>query len=163
MSGAQESLIVLRMGAMSQHDAVRSAVTAYGQAARIFLDATKEGGDLVDAMSATPALILAAEALETAAADVMRDARRVLAEQMMMTGATTIRTEFHTISAMDAPRRVRITDPSLVPVGYTIQPPRKPDEKAISAALKAGEPVAGCELGNGGPYVLRITGRQKHA
>lgn len=160
MSGAQESLIVLRLGAMAQHDAVRNAVTAYGHAARTFLDATAEGGDLVVGMSSVPALIFAAEAMEAAASAIVRDARRALAEQMMMTGATTLRTEFHTISAMDPPRRVRIIDPALIPVGFTYQPPRKPDEKAISSALRAGEPVAGCELSNGGPVQLRIVARK---
>lgn len=155
MSGASDAMAALRAGVLSQNEAIRSAVTAYGNAVRAFMEASAEGGDLVDAMQAAPAVILAAEMLADSAGVADKEARRILAQQMMETGCTTVRTDHHTISAVDAPRRAFVSDMTQVPEAY-VQTVKKADLTAIGAEFRAGRSVPGCALTNGGEPTLRI-------
>lgn len=156
MSGAIEAGSALLTAALRDTQPVKSAVDAYGSALRTL----RGQDDLVDQMQATVGFILAAEAVAEAAEAVAKQARAALAFAMFDTGATTIRTDAHTVSVSAKPARAIITDPALVPPDYVRQPPPAPDVALIGKALRDGYPVPGCVLSNSGEPVLSIRTRK---
>jgi hypothetical protein len=106
--------------------------------------------DLVAAMETSVDLIVA---LEDAVAGIDARAERiraVLADVMNESGATTIRAGTHTASVSPSRQGVVITDPDAIPPTLMRQPEPTPDRAAIGSLLKAGQPVLGATLGNGG-------------
>lgn len=78
-------------------------------------------------------------------ADAIREGIRAAMETAEL---TSLKTGAATLSMRASPPRVEINDPASVPSLYTTQPAPVVDKKAIGAALKAGEVIAGCVLSN---------------
>ncbi len=104
--------------------------------------------------------ILAAEEAEDAAKTAAATLRRAVLPLMEM-GATRVDTETHVLSLADLPRRVVVLDAKALPERFLVQPPPRPDERAIKAALEAGEAVPGAQMSNGGATVRLTPKRMK--
>jgi len=82
--------------------------------------------------------------------------RAALLAVMNETGAPSLDIGTHTVSTQTR-RYVYVTDETLLPPEFMVQPPmppRKPDAQAIGAALRCKKPVPGAELGNGVPSLF---------
>jgi hypothetical protein len=153
---AEAATTALRDAAAPPMAAVAAAVSRARDAQATF----REAEDVIQVMGATAGLILALEALEEAAKRAETAMRAVLAETMWSTGATTFRTEAHTVSAKEATRRVVIT--GQVPPELMVPQPPKPDLDGIKQRLRDGR-LDFAELSNGGPPVLQIRTRERKA
>jgi hypothetical protein len=81
--------------------------------------------------------------------------RAAIAVAMSTLGKRTERTPFGTVTLTNLAPKVIITEEADIPVKFIVSPPPvQPDpyvdEKALKAALEAGERVAGAHLSNGG-------------
>lgn len=87
------------------------------------------------------------------------EAKRIAAlNAMLEAGRRKIEAPDFTLSAATKQPGVVITDESAIPDEFkrVPEPPApKPDRKAIGDALRAGKPVPGCQLSNGG-YTLQV-------
>ena len=126
--------------------AVRQAIAAQGT--------LREAGDLMPVMQATVGVILACEAMQSAAKAAEASARQALAEAMGL-GCTTIQVGPHTASLRDAPLAAMVTDLAALPAEYMTTPAPRPDLPAIRKALLRG-PVPGAQLSNGGAATVTI-------
>src|SRR4051812_49125036 len=102
MTGASDATEALR-------DAVAAPIAGVAGAVRQAIaaqEALREADDLLPAMEAAAGLVLAMETLQEAAKRAESTGRAVLARTMASTGATTIRTDAHTVSVKDGSRRV---------------------------------------------------------
>lgn len=68
---------------------------------------------------------------------------------------TSLKTGAATLSMKASPPRVEITDASLIPAIYMVQPAPVPDKNAIKADLKDGASIPGCALSNQ-PVALQV-------
>lgn len=134
-------------------DALKAAASmAYAatvQAGKDYATAHKAlvaAGDVVPAMQAAITAIMAAEHLQEAVGQAVRDLRFVLSAQMQETGATKIAIPDGP-SAHLARRQafISIDDETRIPRHFYVQPPPALDRKALKDALKAGE-VPGVHL-----------------
>lgn len=126
--------------------AVRQAIAAQST--------QREAEDLVPVMQATVGVILACEAMQSAAKAAETTARQALAEAMSL-GCTTIQVGTHTASLRDAPQTAMVTDLAALPAEYMTTPAPRPDLPAIRKALLKGL-VPGAQLSNGGAPTIQI-------
>jgi len=117
--------------------------------------------DFTAIMQATIGVIMACEALATAADEAKTKCRAALAEAMAL-GATTVKTDHHVASLRAANTRVVVTDQAALPLSLMRQAAPAPDLTAIGALLRAGQVVRGAVLSNGGPDTLTIRNRKDH-
>ena len=143
------------------NDAIRDALRVVGKAVRTAINVQAgltDTGLLANAESAVAA-ILALEDLSEVASYGMAECKVALAQAMSL-GMTTVRTAHHTASLRAAKKSVIVTDASLLPPGLMYQPPAAPDKDAIGIMLRAGKPVPGAVLSNGGADTLQIRARK---
>ena len=117
--------------------------------------------DFTAIMQATIGIIMACEALATAADEAKTTCRAALAEAMAL-GATTVKTDYHVASLRAANTRVVVVDQAALPLALMRQAAPAPDLTAIGALLRAGQVVRGAVLSNGGPDTLTIRNRKDH-
>jgi hypothetical protein len=87
-------------------------------------------------------------ALENRAARI----RDYLLANMMVAGVQKIECPYFKLAVRENPPAVDIYEPGLIPAQFMVTPeppPPAPDKKAIAAAMKAGQEVAGCKLTRG--------------
>ena len=128
-------------------------------------------GDMQDKLRAVIAYSMELDVLASGAKDAakrMADRAKVLESRvdsmrayalthMQATGIGEVSTEEFAAKVAKKPASVNVTDSALIPAAYMRQPeppPAAPDKAAISAALKTGASVPGCELVQG--YGLAI-------
>jgi hypothetical protein len=132
-----------------------------GGAARRVAKKMQREPDLMAAMSATVALILALEEAEAAAKAAQERARAALVEALDSTSGS-IRAGIHTASVRKGSASVVITDDAAIPPEYMRQPAPVADKAAIAKALKDGREVPGAVLRNGAPgLTIRVTHQDK--
>ena len=157
MSGSSSAARSIQVAAAARHNDIRNAVKIYGLARGTLAEQPE---DVTDVMRCTPALIMAAEALESAAGEAVRGLRAVLAQQMAETGCTTIHTASHVVSSVTPSRRTFVSDRALIPQRFFVPQPPVPDMAAIKAEIARGSDVPGIGQTNGGPPGLRIASRK---
>jgi hypothetical protein len=72
-----------------------------------------------------------------------------LLASMMVAGVQKVECPLFKLAVRDNPAAVEIYEPGLIPAAYMVTPPpppASPDKKAIAAAIKGGQEVAGCKL-----------------
>ena len=128
-------------------------------------------GDMQDKLRAVIAYSMELDVLASGAKDAakrMADRAKVLESRvdsmrayalthMQATGIGEVSTDEFAAKVAKKPASVNVTDSALIPAAYMRQPeppPAAPDKAAISAALKTGASVPGCELVQG--YRLAI-------
>lgn len=116
--------------------------------------AMRNTDDLLPTMQAAIGVILALEAMHTAAKQAEVTARQALAEAMSL-GCTTIQAGAHTASLRDAPQTAVVTHLADLPVEFLTTPSPRPDLPAIRKALLKGQ-VPGATLSNGGAATVQI-------
>jgi hypothetical protein len=151
-TGADRSIAALRDTAALQMADVVAAINEARHAQVAF----REASDLLDVMGTMGRLIVALEAMHDRAGAAEKACRDALAAQLVETGAMTLQTDAHLISAKKASRSVVIT--GAVPAEFLTTPAPSPDKKAIGAKLKEGA-LDWAHLSNGGPPVLQIKRR----
>lgn len=114
--------------------------------------------DVEAVMARTGAAIVALEAAATTAEAAAKELRAALLELMVETGAPSLATATHIISTSE-PRKVVITDESLIPPTFMRARDPVPDTQAIRAAMEKGGTCPGATLTNGAP-VLTIRARR---
>ena len=154
MPGKHETAALDRLRAAAR---LRLSVTAAADAEADLLMAS----DMLGALRAAAALLMAAEEIEDAAKACAARLRAALAEVMADTGATGVDLPHHRVSLVDGKASVVIVDEAAIPAEYMEQPPPKPNKARIAAALKAG-PVPGAMLGNPAAHI-RITAKKDAA
>jgi Siphovirus Gp157 len=150
-SHADAAATELRQALAASHAPLREAVASYRTAyAGLASDA-----DLLDALRATGALVLAAEAIVAASKQVEATARAALASCMAETGCPSIALANHVVHLSTKPSRVDIEDERAIPPELLRQPPPQPDRVAIGKLLRAGAVVPGARLvGNQEPTLV---------
>ena len=128
-------------------------------------------GDMQDKLRAVIAYSMELDVLASGAKDAakrMADRAKALESRvdsmrayalthMQATGIGEVSTDEFAAKVAKKPASVNVTDAALIPAAYMRQPeppPAAPDKAAISAALKTGASVPGCELVQG--YRLAI-------
>ena len=84
--------------------------------------------------------------------------RGVILMAMERAGLDKINGDLCTLSVGKVAPKVEIFEESDIPAEFWAKQPPKLDKKALSAALKGGQPIAGARLGNGG---INLTIRRK--
>lgn len=107
--------------------------------------------DIVPAMQAMVALIVALEDAEDAAKRATEQARAALREALDGTSGS-IRTPLFTASVSKPRASVQVIDESVIPADY-FETITRPDRARLAAALKGGERIPGVELRNGAPIL----------
>lgn len=74
-----------------------------------------------------------------------RNLKKYLQQSMEMVGKRKIKTELFNIGIQKNPVSVRVTDETLIPVGFFVEQEPKLDKKALKEELKHGE-IPGAEL-----------------
>ena len=121
-------------------DAAKAEFTATFEAGSRFARAHAElrkQNDVVEVMRDMVPLIVAIEELHAAADAACKALRRVLAQTMNETGATSVQSEHHGAHLAKRPAFVDIPDEAAVPDEY-VETRRAIDKRKIAAALKDG-------------------------
>jgi hypothetical protein len=131
--------------------AVRAALAKVAAAE----DAPRAAAALGDAIAMAETM---AAGIEAACKDMRERFAMILQE--LPSKALPVEGKHHAYTISAARDGVRITDIDAIPPEMMRQAAPAPDMKAILAALKAGTPVNGAILSNGGAPSLRITTRK---
>lgn len=151
MNGAAEATEQIKEAALAHYDALWKNVAAAAKA----IAALRAADDLHDALRYADCVSLACEAV-AGAAKVMHEATDdALVSVMEGTGASSLRTETHTVSTRRLPAAVDIPDESAVPEEYLACPKPKPDRAKIRAALLSGAAINWATLREGGVTLQR--------
>lgn len=98
------------------------------------------------------AIVEAASAMYDRAARIAHRAdllRHYMLHNLQRAGISKVESPYFVMSVKDNPPRVDIFDESMVPDRFMVQPPappKRPDKKAMGAAMKAGEEVPGARI-----------------
>jgi hypothetical protein len=150
--------------ATTLRERVADAAAVVGTAGRIFTRATQavaQSTDIVDVMRAAVDAAVAAKALHAAADAALKDTRAALAEAMESSGCTSLATEHDSAHLRRKPAFLNISDRTLIPAEYYVQPPPKLDESAVMSAIKDGILVPGASIGIPNAMTLAISPRKE--
>jgi len=145
------------------HKALKETYTQVHRAGRDYANAYQQAvtrDDLVEAMGAMVAAIIAAEQLQETAAEAVKMTRLELAHTMAETGATQIASGHHLAYLARRPAALVIDDSKAIPPEYMMQPPPVPDRKRIHAAIDGGTEVPGCSIVRPNEMSLAIKGKK---
>jgi hypothetical protein len=141
----------LRHALSAAHGPLRAAVEAY----RTARAALTPDADLLEILRAAGGIVLAAEAITTAAKQLEATARAALASCMSDTGCPSIGLASHVVHLSTKADHVDIEDARAIPPDLMRQPPAAPDKVAIGKLLRAGAVVPGARLvGNQEPICV---------
>jgi hypothetical protein len=157
MSGATEATAALQAVARTCYAAAFEAGSAFARSHTAVAKAT----DIVATLQAEIDMLIAAEALSTAAEVSVKALRAVLAEQMETTGCTTVATANHKASLAKQPAFLSIADEGLIPRDFYVQPPPQLDKRALKSALSDGVAVPGVSLAIPNQMSLRIAAKKE--
>ena len=130
--------------------ALSNGITAFKQAT----NARSAADDLVEAMQASGAVILAAEQIIQAAEGIALTLRRKLAETMVETGCPQVLLPHHKVSVTEPKPKLRVLDAKALPAEFLKHPPPVPDMDAIKRAWDGGNKLTGVAMLNGSaPHV----------
>jgi hypothetical protein len=132
----------LRDAITAANTPLRDGVAAYRAAWSELTTST----NLLDVLRAAGSIVLAAEAIHTAAKAAEATARTALAETMQETGCPAVTLDHHTVHIGTKPSYVAVDDQSAIPPELMRAPPPAPDKVAISKLLRAGVDVPGARL-----------------
>jgi hypothetical protein len=150
--------------ATALRERVAAIGASVGTAGRSFTHAAKavsQASDVVDVIRAAVDAVVAAKALHTAADAAAKDARAALAEAMESSGCTSIQTEHDSAHLRRKPAFLNISDRTLIPAEFYVQPPPKLDESAVMSAIKDGILVPGASIGIPNSMTLAISPRKE--
>jgi hypothetical protein len=154
MNGADEARAALRNALSAAYGPVYACGVTFAKAQKECAVMT----DLENLMCSAVGLIVAAEALKSAADNAEKCARAALAATFQETGAPEVVT-MHFRAAMAAKSSFASADqPDLTPVEYMTTP--QPDRNLIKDTLKKGINVPGWSLRIPNAQTLRITKRK---
>ncbi len=136
-------------------DIIRPAVEAFGVA----YQRVKAAADIVTSLKSLGDAVLAAEAIEAAAAESAKKLRTLMAATMEL-GATTITTDSGKWTLVDLPPLVEIADPKAVPDEFLTVAEPKPDKARISAHIRAGAAINWATLRKDRGVTARFTARK---
>lgn len=125
--------------------------------AQMAADDVVRSDDLMGAMKATGRLIAALRDACDAAKAGLEIAEARMLDALIESGAYSIRTDHHVISAVEPKPRPVISDRAALPERLLRRPEPQPDMAAIARAMKEG-PVPGVTLSNAMPH-LRVVAR----
>ncbi len=157
--GADEARTAIQRVAREAYTRAFDAGAAFARSHTPVVRAT----DLVETMQAALSYIVAAEHLQEMAAEAVKSARAVLAQTMMDTGCPQVQSANQLCYLSRKPSFLSVSDETMIPRQYYVQPPPSLDRKAIMAALKAGELVPGCSMATPNDQTLNIRSRHKDA
>jgi hypothetical protein len=144
-------------------DALRSACAPLAghehlpAVAQMAADDVAQSAELMGAMKATGKLILALRDACDSAKAALATVEGKMLDALLESGAYSLRTEHHVISAVEPKPRPVITDRSALPSHLMRARDPEPDMAAITRAMKEG-PVPGVSLSNSAPH-LRVAPR----
>lgn len=157
--GVRLSDMLLAM-AEEHHAPLASAVNAYSAA----MTAVRACDDVEDRMRTVGKLHLAAATAGEAFGAAALGARVALTTAMRESGCPGLYTAHHHVTLVEGARRLVLTDAAALAARHPelmILPPPEPDRPAITKLLRAGHPVEGASLSNGGEPTARFTSSKK--
>lgn len=154
MNGADEARDALHNALSAAYGPVYACGVAFAKAQKECAAMT----DLGNLMCSAVGLIVAAEALKSAADNAEKCARAALAATFQETGAPEVITLHHKAYMSAKATFVSVDQPDMVPEGYWNEPTA--NKKAIKEAIEGGIDVPGCTLIRPNGQTLNIRNRK---
>jgi hypothetical protein len=157
MSGASEVVAALQ-------EAVAATAQSVGSAGRNFtkaVQAVSQSDDVILTLQAMVDLVVATRDLHKAADAAVERVQTALAEQMEMSGATTITAQHQSAHLARKPAFLNIADEALIPRNFYVQPEPQLDKRALKSALTDGQEIPGVSLAIPNAMSLVIRARKE--
>jgi hypothetical protein len=159
MSGANEATAALQSVAGECYRSTFETGSAFARSHTAVAKAT----DIVETLQATIDMLIAAEALSTAAETSVKALRAVLSSTMNDVGAASIQATHHSAHLAKKQAFLNVSDEDAIPREFFVQPPVHLDKRAVKSALTDGIQVPGVSLAYPNEMTLVIRNREAKA